>query len=304
MKMSKTFVSVFTVASAVVLSLGLTGLAKAAATSVGLGAADGFAVLGASTVTNTGPTIINGDLGLSPGTSVTGFPPGVVNGVQHITDSVAANAQSDLTTAFNSAAGEGPTSPIVGNLGGQTLTAGVYNSGSSVGLTGTLTLDGQGNPNAVFVFQVGSALTTASSSSVNLINGAQACNVFWQIGSSATLGTNSTFRGTVMAQASVTVTTGARVEGRVLARSGAITLDTSIISRAICAASPAPSPSSSSSSTSTSTSAPRLPNVGGISSGGGGGALLGIATLTGILVTMPSFYLIRRKLARADRREQ
>jgi hypothetical protein len=214
-----------------------------AATPVPLGTADNFAVLAGSTVTNTGPTVVTGDLGLSPGTSVTGFPPGTVNGTQHITDAVAAQAQTDLTTAYNNAAAQAPTGAVSADLGGQTLTPGVYTSATSLGLTGALTLDAQGNANAVFIFQAGSTLTTASASSVNLVNGAQACNVFWQVGSSATLGTASTFRGTILALTSITATTGATVDGRVLARNAAVTLDTNTITRSQCAsAQPTPTP--------------------------------------------------------------
>jgi Ice-binding-like len=137
-------------------------------------------------VTNTGPSTVNGDLGVSPGTAVTGFPPGTVNGNLHAADAVAGQAQLDLTTAYNDAAGRTPPAAVTADLGGQRLTSGVYNSATSLGLTGALTLDAQGDPNAVFVFQAGSTLTTASGSHVNLVNGAQACNVFWQIGSSAT----------------------------------------------------------------------------------------------------------------------
>ncbi|MFA7309853.1 MAG: ice-binding family protein [Candidatus Paceibacterota bacterium] len=210
---------------------------------VDLGTAGSFAILAGSTVTNTGPTVINGDLGLSPGTSVTGFPPGIVNGTQQITNAAAAQAEADLGTAYNAASGQSVgTVSISGDLGGQTLTPGLYNSASSLGLTGTLTLDGQGNPNAVFIFQIGSALTTASGSRVNLVNGAQACNVVWQIGSSATLGTNSIFKGTILALTSATLTTGAAVEGRVLARNGAVTLDTSVVSKATCAVAAAVTP--------------------------------------------------------------
>jgi hypothetical protein len=205
-----------------------------AATKINLGTAGDFSVLGASTVTNTGSTIVNGDLGLSPGTSVTGFPPGIVNGVQHITDGSASIAQSDLVTAYNQASGATGAIAITGDLGGKTLTPGVYGSASAVGLTGTLTLDGLNDLNSVFIFQVGSALTTASGSNINLINGAQACNIFWQISSSATLGTNSNFAGNILAFSSVTVNTGATVNGRVLARNGAVTLDTSPISKPSC----------------------------------------------------------------------
>lgn len=204
--------------------------------SVGLGTAADFAVLAGSTVTNTGPSTVNGNVGVSPGTAVTGFPPGTVNGTIHAADAVATQAQSDLTTAYNDAAGRTGAVAVSGDLGGRTLTPGVYNSASSLGLTGTLTLDGQGDSNAVFIFQAGSALTTASGSLVRLINGVSSCNVFWQLGSSGTLGTNSQFVGTVLALASLTATTGARIDGRMLARNEATTLDTNTITAALCPA--------------------------------------------------------------------
>lgn len=229
---------------AITLILGITSTASAA-TSINLGTASNFAVLGGSTITNTGSTVLNGDLGLYPGTSVSGFPPGTVNGAQHITDSVSAQAQTDLITAYNAGSSQTTTSTVSGDLGGLTLTSGVYTSSSSLGLTGTLTLDGQGNSNAVFIFQIGSTLTTASASRVALINGVQACNIFWVVGSSATLGTNSTFAGNIMALTSITVTTGATVNGSVLARNGAVTLDTDSISKQTCTAhviTPTPTP--------------------------------------------------------------
>jgi hypothetical protein len=198
--------------------------ALAAQPPVGLGTAGGFAVLAGSAVTNTGPSTLNGELGVSPGTAVTGFPPGTVNGAVHAADAAAVQAQSDLTTAYNDAAGRTPALTVSGDLGGLTLTSGVYKSGSSLGLTGELTLDAQGNPNAVFVFEAGSSLTTASASSIQLINGAQACNVYWQIGSSATLGTTSVFAGNILAYTSVSLNNGVTVHGRVLARNGAVTL--------------------------------------------------------------------------------
>ena len=219
--------------------------AQAAATTVPLGTAGSFEVLAGTTVTNTGQTkLFGGNAGVSPGSSVTGFPPGKVNapGSIHKADGFAAGAQRDLTTGYNVAAGEGPTLPIVTDLGGQELTPGVYNSGSAisvgVGKTGTgltLTLNGGGNPDAVFVFQAGSKLTTASASQINLINGAQSCNVFWQIGSSATLGTGSSFRGTILALTSVSVDTNVTVIGRALARNGAVTLDDDTFTQATCA---------------------------------------------------------------------
>jgi hypothetical protein len=204
--------------------------AAAAVTPVSLGAASSFGVLAGTTVTNTGPSVINnGDLGVSPGTSVTGFPPGVVSGTIHSGDGAAASAQTALTSAYIDAAARTPTAPAPSNLGGLTLGPGVYDASSSTGITGTLTLDGQGDPNSVFIFQIGSALTTASASDIVPINGAQACNVFWQVTSSATLGTGSTFLGNILALTSITVTTGDTIAGRVLARNGAVTLDTDTI---------------------------------------------------------------------------
>jgi type VI secretion system secreted protein VgrG len=199
-----------------------------------LGTAQSFAVLGGSTVTNTGATSITGDLGVSPGSSVTGFPPGIVTGGSiHAADAVAAQAQSDLTTAYNTAVGTPCTVDLTGqNLGGLVLTPGVYCFTSSAALTGTLTLDFQGNPNAAFLFKIGSTLTTASASNVLLINnGGATCppNVNWQVGSSATLGTGSTFVGNILALTSITMTTGTNLRGRALARNGAVTLDSNTV---------------------------------------------------------------------------
>jgi hypothetical protein len=199
---------------------------------VALNSAGTFAVLASSTVTNTGPTLITGDVGVSPGTAVTGFPPGMVvpgTGAIHAGDGTAAAAQNDLTTAYNDAAGRTTPASVSGDLGGLTLFPGLYQSTSSLQITGILRLDAQGNTNSVFIFQIASTLTTLSGSQVILQNGAQAANIFWQVGSSATLGTNSIFNGTILAQASVTLTTGAALNGRALARTGAVTLDTNTI---------------------------------------------------------------------------
>ena len=231
---------------AAVLALTLGGSAGAAATPVLLGAADSFSVLAGAGVTNTGPTTLGGDIGSFATTSITGASTLTVLGVNHGGDAVTQQAKLDLSNAETTAAGQGPTSPIVADLGGQTLAPGVYNSASSIALTGTVTLDAAGDPNAAFVFQAGSTLTTASTSQVNLINGARACNVFWQVGSSATLGTGSNFRGTILASASVTVTTGVTIVGRVLASTGAVTLDTDTISAPSCAPLPSPSPNDAS----------------------------------------------------------
>ncbi|MBL0029567.1 MAG: DUF3494 domain-containing protein [Rhodanobacteraceae bacterium] len=211
-------------------ALGLFG--PAAAQTVDLGTAGGFAVLGASAVTNTGPTIVNGDLGISPNnaSSVTGFPPGIINGSTHFADALALSAQNDTTTAYNTLAGRACNATISADLGGSTLVPGVYCSASTMGLTGTLTLDAQNDPDAVFIFKIGSTLTTASASNVQVINGGQHCNVFWQVGSSATLGTGSSFIGNILALASITLTTGSSASGHLLARTGAVTLDDGLVS--------------------------------------------------------------------------
>ena len=227
----------------VVSTLLLSQSPAGAQTTVPLGTAQSFAVLGGSAVTNTGPTILNGDLGVWSGTSITGFPPGIVNGNTHDADAVAMGAQSDSTTAYNFAAGESPTGSLSGVVGaGQTLKPGVYNESSALLLNGTLYLDAQGDPAAVFIFQIGSTLTTGSFSHVVLIGDAQACNVFWQVGSSATLGTNSNFKGTILALASITVTTNDTVTGRALAQTGAVTLDSDTITVPSCAAPPTTAP--------------------------------------------------------------
>jgi len=199
-----------------------------------------FAVLGGSTVTNTGSTVVNGNLGVSPGSAVTGFPPGtVLGGTIHSNDATAIQAQNELTTAYNTAAGLPCTTDLTGiDLGGLTLTPGVYCFTSPAQLTGTLTLNSLGNPSASFLFKIGSTLTNASNSHVVMINGGSSCNVFWQVGSSATLGTTTTFNGNILALTSITLNTGTSVSGRALARNGAVTLDTNSITQ--CALGPAP----------------------------------------------------------------
>jgi hypothetical protein len=211
--------------------------ASAATLPVSLGAATAFAVLAGTTVTNTGLTTVNGDLGVSPGTAVTGFPPGqVVNGTIHANDGPAVAAHSDLVLAYNDTVGR-PTTNIVSEvLGGTTKTSGVYGSTSGTfDITGTLTLDAQGDPNAVFIFQTLTTVITAASSAVNLVNGAQSCNVFWQVGSSATLGANSVLRGSLLAFTSITVGAGLQIDGRALAINGAVTLGLDAITRPTCA---------------------------------------------------------------------
>ena len=198
-----------------------------AATDPGLGGAGYFAVLAGTTVTNTGPTWITGELGVSPGSAVTGFPPGI-SGVQHKADAVALTAQTNLTAAYTNAAAQGcPGSNNFSNvnLGGKTLVPGVYCQTTAPTLTGTLTLNGSG----VYIFQIGSTLITASGAKVVLIGGAQPCDIFWQVGSSATIATSTTFVGTIMALTSIAMQTGASLSGRALARNGAVTLDTNRI---------------------------------------------------------------------------
>ena len=192
-----------------------------------LGAATNFVILAGSTITSTGATALTGDLGVSPGTAVTGFPPATFSGAMHAGNPTSAAAIADLTIAYNDAAGRSvaPTT-LAGNLGGMTLAPGLYKSTSSLEISsGDLTLDALGNANAVFIFQIASTLTTTSGRAVILTGGAKASNIFWQVGSSATLGTTSDFKGTIMADQSITLNTGAMLNGRALARIGAVTLD-------------------------------------------------------------------------------
>jgi hypothetical protein len=215
---------------------------RAMADTITLGTAGDFAVLGGSTVTNTGSSLIDGGhLGLSPGSSITGFPPGVLLApyTTHIGDGAALQAHNDLQTAYNAAAGLAMTQELTGqNLGGLTLTPGVYFFASSAFLTGALTLDYLGDPNALFVFQIGSTLITASNAMITAINGGvgPGCNLFWQVGSSATLGTNTSFAGHILALQSITMNTGAGLYGgSALALNGAVTLDTNVINNVRCA---------------------------------------------------------------------
>ena len=269
--------------SMLVLSGGIGAPTASAITApVNLGVAHTYAVLAHSTITNSGPTVVSGDLGLYPGTAVTGFSPTgaptgiVIDGTEQVTTHTAELAQTSLTTAYLNAQSAPSTNSVSTNLAGQTLVAGVYTAAStSMALTGALILNGQHDPDSVFIFQAGSTLVTGSGSAVELINGAQACNVFWQVGSSATLGTGSHFIGNVLAMTSVTVTTGATVTGRVLARTAAVTLTDDTITRpttCITATSTSPPPT-----TTTTTTAPVPPVA--TSPGGPGGSNSGGPTV-------------------------
>jgi hypothetical protein len=197
-------------------------------TTISLGAdASTLAVLAGSAITNTGATTITGDIGLSPGTSIGGFPPGILNGTEHINDNISNQAKLDLTAAYNDAAGRTSTDMVTlsGNIGGLTLTPGLYKSTSTLAISsGDLTFDAKGNANAIFIIQIASTLTTTSGRKVILSGGALASNIFWQVGTSATFGTTSVFKGTVMAMQSITFDTGATLDGKALARTGAVTM--------------------------------------------------------------------------------
>jgi hypothetical protein len=231
------------VATAGLVAVCLVGFATPASAagyeqSVGLGTAGAYSVLAGSTVTNTGNSDLSGSLGVSPGSAITGFPPGLVHGATNVA-SAAAGAKDDLTTAYNDAAGRTATGTSLGSaLAGGTLAPGVYNAASALDLSGAITLDGQGDPNSVFIFEVGAALTTATSTSIVFLGNAQACNVFWQVGTSATLGTTNVFAGTIMANASISVDNGTSIAGRALARVGAVTLINDTFTSAACVSTP------------------------------------------------------------------
>lgn len=230
------------------VAFALVAAPAAQAAPVDLATASPFVVLGGTTVTNEGPSVLNGDLGVSPGTALTGFgAPAVVNGATHENDAVAAQAQLDLTNAYNVAAGQpvAPADDLSGtDLGNRVLTAGTYRYNAGALLTGPLTLDAQGDPDAEFVFQIGAELTTATASSVVLVNGASPCNVYWQVGSSAAIGTTTQFVGSLMALTSISLNNGATVEGRMLARNGQVSLIDNVLTAPTCASGSTPPPSS------------------------------------------------------------
>jgi len=198
---------------------------KTAQAPIELAGTSSLAILAGSAITNTGSTSVTGDMALSPGTSIGGFPPGNLVGVIHINDEIATQAKLDLITAYNDAAGRTSTEIVTlsGNIGGLTLTPGLYKTTSSLAISsGDLTFDAKGNGNAVFIIQIASSLTVTSGRQVFLTGGAKAANIFWQVGSSATFGTTSVFKGTLMVMQSITFETGATLDGKAMARTGAV----------------------------------------------------------------------------------
>jgi hypothetical protein len=264
-----------------------------AATQPALGTALNYAVLAGQTITNTGPSVIAGHLGLDPGSSVTGFPPGSVIGVPDISSATSLQAKNDLVTGYTDAANAPSTSNLsTQDLGGKKLTPGVYTFSSSATLTGSLTL----SDNGVFIFQIGSALTTESYSTVLLQNGAQACAVFWQVRSSATLGSYSRFQGNLMALSSITMVTGANLTGRALARNGALTLDTNNITPPSGTCTVAASTSSATGSGSS-----LLPGTTGASTPGTGSAVPDPLLLPGLLLLIAGGGMIAVEIRRGYR---
>lgn len=234
-------ISMLMIVLIVVMAISATSMAAQA--TVNLGSTASFAVLAGTTITNTGSTKITGDVGLYPGTAFPGQAGVTLNGAIHLNDSVARVAKDDLVAAYNDAAGRTPVTRISTQLGGTTLKPGVYDSASGTfQITGTLTLDAAGDPNGVFVFLTKSTLITASNSRVNNINSARFCRIFWKVGSSATLGTNSHFVGHIFALTSIAAQTGATIQGQLLARNGAVTLDNNTIINGECTTTPTPAP--------------------------------------------------------------
>lgn len=225
------FVPAITASAALLLPFTLAGAA-----TVDLGSAASFAILAGTGITNTGPTTVIGNIGSFPTPAMTGFASVSLTGSIHAADAVAQAAQISLSSAYTDAAARTPLVSFgpVANLSGMTLLPGVYNGSSSLEFSGTLTLDAAGDPDAFWIFQAGSTLVTASDSSIRLINGADPCGIFWQVGSSATLGTNSAFEGTIMALASITINTGTTIDGRALALNGAVTMDNAFIVATVC----------------------------------------------------------------------
>lgn len=299
--------------------VGLVGQVYAA-TAVNLGTATSFAVLAGTAITNVPASVITGDVGLSPaaGSNYSGLTAAEVSGSIYAVDgsgpagsvnnpALLTTAKNDLTTAYVDAAGRTPDTTFVAadnQLGGKTLTTGTYAFGhaSTANLTASspLILDGQNNPNAIFIFKASSDLVTASGSVVQLINGAQACNVYWQVGSSTTLGTNSTFKGTIMSLTASTITTGANIEGRILAQNAAVTLNSNTITRPTCAAPVVPSTPSGPGSTegttdgSAANATPTFPNT-GLAPGSRSAIPWGVIAPVGCALIIGSLYIAYKK---------
>lgn len=234
------FILLLTLTLTLTIIMVIPTITMAAQPPVNLGTTSTFAVLAGESITNTGTTVISGDaggdVGLYPGSSVTGWGSVTMSGTLHVDDAVAIQAKADLVVAYDDAAGRTPVTTIPTELGGTTLIPGTYDSESgTLEITGTLTLDAQGDPNAVFIFKTASTLITASNSNIILIGGARYCRIFWQVGSSVTLGTNSHFVGHIFALTSITATTGATIQGQLLARNGSVTLDSNTITNGLCA---------------------------------------------------------------------
>lgn len=260
----------------VALSAGLlasAGIAQAAATPVPLGTAEPFAVLAGTGITSTGPTTINGDIGTYPNAAMTVSGPLILNGTDHAGDGVTQTAKSDLTAAYLAAEAQPTDTTVSADLAGQTLSPGAYFKGDGLEISGpvALTLDGGGDPNAMFVFKSGSSLVTSADTRVTLVNGATACNVIWQVTSDTTLGVNSTFRGTILTLTSSTLQTGATLEGSVFSRNGAVTLDQNTILRPDCA-SPVTVPDDTDGTDGTVGQVTQVP-VGSVDAGGGPAAV-------------------------------
>ena len=215
---------------------------SSAATTVSLGSAGSYGVLAGAGVSNTGATTIIGDQGSSPSTTYSGFRKVTLTGATHLGDAAASTAQVDAESSYKNLVLQPSTQLIVADLGGQILAPGVYTTGANIGITGKLTLDAKGDPNAVFIFKAGSTLTTSSASSMSMKNGGSQCNVFWLVGGSATLGANSTFLGTVLASSNITAGTGATIFGRLVAFHGTTVLDSNLITVSTCATQPAITP--------------------------------------------------------------
>ena len=249
----------------IIAILAVPMMSSAAQATVNLGTTSTYAVLAGETITNTGTTVIGGsaggDVGLYPGSAFTGQGTATISGTVHISDAAAIIAKTDLVNAYNDAAGRTPVTIIPVELGGQTLTPGVYASENGYfQITGTLTLDAQGDPEGVFIFLTNTTLIAASASTVNNINSARYCRIFWKVGSSATLGTNSHFVGHIFALTSISAQTGANVQGQLLARNGSVTLDNNIINNGVCETATA-TPTATATQTSTTTP---LPNTSGV----------------------------------------